>query len=226
MIYELVDFEADIRQGDIFRNLPRIDLSLMKLPVVDAADTSEATWSQLIDEGRTEIAAVVGLRPVSAIVITQDCDTLRADQITLCQISAFAEVLGITPPEEDKAGKWYRLLIEQSKKNLKWFYLPPDPAVGIITRMAVDFQVTLSVPRIDLETLRSSRICRLNSVADEHFRERLSEFFRRYPVDEWYPFSAAELAEYSKNNPDIKPKPWQHGPAHGLSAGEEGKAAS
>ena len=75
--------------------------------------------------------------------------------------------------------------------------------------MATDFTVTIRLPREDLEQFRFCRQGRLNDVADEHFRERLSEFFRRYPYDEWYSLDDEELAEYKKRHPDSKPFPWQ-----------------
>jgi hypothetical protein len=77
--------------------------------------------------------------------------------------------------------------------------------------MAVDFLVTLRVPREDLESLRSLRRGRLNATADEHFRERIGEFFRRYPYDEWYALDEHEMAEYKKEYPDAEPFQWQQG---------------
>jgi len=76
--------------------------------------------------------------------------------------------------------------------------------------MAVDFTVTLRVPRAELEELRSLRRGRLNPVADEHFRERIAEFFRRYPYDEWYPLNQEELEAYRREYPDTPPFPWQN----------------
>ncbi|MBM4082926.1 MAG: hypothetical protein FJ278_24680 [Planctomycetes bacterium] len=59
----------------------------------------------------------------------------------------------------------------------------------------MDFMVTIRVPLQDLAALRSLRKGRLNPIADEHFRERIAEFFRRYPYDEWYPLDQREFAE-------------------------------
>lgn len=70
--------------------------------------------------------------------------------------------------------------------------------------------MTIRVPRIELEEIRHQRKGRLNSIADEHFRERIGEYFRRYPYDEWYPLNQDELAEYKKNHPDTVPFPWQN----------------
>ncbi len=67
--------------------------------------------------------------------------------------------------------------------------------------------MTYSMP-IDKE-LRTLRNGRLNRIADKHFRERIGEFFRRYPYDEWYPFNQDELNCYMNEYPDIKPFPWQ-----------------
>jgi len=75
--------------------------------------------------------------------------------------------------------------------------------------MAVDFLVTLRVRRLELESLRSLRKGRLNPVADEHFRERIAEFSRRYPYDEWYPLNREEFDVYRAEYPDAEPFPWQ-----------------
>jgi hypothetical protein len=84
-------------------------------------------------------------------------------------------------------------------QNLKWFYLPPDQTMGFTDRRAVDFLATLRVARQDLESARHLRRGRLNDVADEHFRERLAEFFRRYPYNEWYPFTKEEFDAYRRS---------------------------
>ena len=87
--------------------------------------------------------------------------------------------------------------------------------------MAVDFLVTIRVPREDLENIRSRRCGRLNKVADEHFRERIGEFFRRYPYDEWYALDEQEMDAYTKEYPDTKPFQWQKN-ANGLVPGPTG----
>jgi len=55
-------------------------------------------------------------------------------------------------------------------------------------------------------------VARLRTPAIEHFRERLSEFYRRYPYDEWYPLNREEYQKYVADkggDEDIKPFPWQ-----------------
>ena len=84
--------------------------------------------------------------------------------------------------------------------------------MGLPGKMAVDFPVTIRVPRQDLEALRHLRRGRLNPIADEHFREKISEFFRRYPYDEWYPLSASEFDEYTMEYPEARPFNWQKAP--------------
>ncbi len=61
----------------------------------------------------------------------------------------------------------------------------------------------------ELENLKDLRRGRLNKVADEHFRERIGEFYRRYPYDEWYPLDEQEMALYTKEYPGAKPFSWQ-----------------
>ncbi|MCU0978110.1 MAG: hypothetical protein MUF25_02965, partial [Pirellulaceae bacterium] len=104
---------------------------------------------------------------------------------------------------------WKNILTQHARVNQKWFYLPPDEQIGFLDKMAVDFMVTLRVPRTDLESLRELRKGRLNPVADEHFRERIAEFFRRYPYDECYPLNSDELEAYRAQYPETRPFPWQ-----------------
>ncbi len=105
MIYEFPDSTVPIRQGDIFIGLPRIDLSLEQVLLVDEEGERTAKWEELVNQ--------------------------------------------------------------------------------------------------------SLRKGRLNAVADEHFRERIGEFFRRYPYDEWYALDEQEMSEYKKEYPDTEAFPWQ-----------------
>jgi hypothetical protein len=194
MIYDFPVATAAIRQGDIFETIPRIDLSFGDLSIVNESNESEAVTWDAVRQSSKALTAVVGLRAVWAIVITQDCDTIRAPDDTLCEIKPFTSVVRGNVPSTEK--KWTDYLRTQSVHNLKWFYLPADPAVGFADRMAVDFLATLRVTRPDLEASRHLRRGRLKGYADEHFRERLAEFFRRYPYNEWYPFTKGEFEAY------------------------------
>lgn len=204
MIYEVVPIESPIRQGDIFRGLPKATISLMSLSILNAENESEAVRWEDLRESPEPITAVVGLTPATGIVITQDCDTVRAPEISLCEIKPLSTVVGdATQPKNAK--KWVEFLRRHTIQNLKWFYLPPDPRVGFAERMAVEFQSVLQVPRDELEQVKHFRVGRLNSVGDEHFRERLAEFFRRYPYDEWYSYNKDEFQAYREMYPDATP---------------------
>lgn len=207
MIYEFPAQDSPIRQGDIFIGLPRVEVSLDRIPLVDEEGVHDAPWVELASAGN-QVKAILPIRPVSAIVISQDCDTIRSQDISLCEIRDFPVVE--RKAEQAKSAKgWASILTQQARVNLKWFYLPPDRSLGFEDKMAADFTVTLRVPRVELEAFRRFRKGRLNPTADEHFRERLGEFFRRCPYDEWYPLDKAELTEYRKKHPDAQPFPWQ-----------------
>jgi len=201
VIYEFPTPDVPIRQGDIFRGIPKAALSLTEVSILTEQNEPEAArWDDLSDRNEP-IAAVVGLTPVMAIVITQDCDTIRAPEISFCEIRPIFDVVKLSTPPKTPT-KWVDFLRRHAVQNLKWFYLPPDGQVGFADRMAVDFQSVLRVPRDELEQLRNLRTGRLNTVADEHFRERLAEFFRRYPYNEWYPFSKIEFEAYRAMSSD------------------------
>ena len=49
----------------------------------------------------------------------------------------------------------------------------------------------------------------LNAVAMEHFREVLSNFFRRYAFNEWYPLTTEEFKSYDEQCGPVAPFDWQ-----------------
>lgn len=208
MIYEYPALDTPIRQGDIFLGLPRVEISLGRIAVIEGSEeTVEREWRQIAVLGEA-VTAILPVRPVSAIVATQDCDAIHARDITLCEIRPFRDVerksQHTTSPRS-----WKNLITQHARINQKWFYLPPNEMLGFVDKMAVDFMVTIRVPRTDLLELRELRKGRLNEIADEHFRERIAEFFRRYPYDEWYALDDAELEAYMSEYPDVSPFPWQ-----------------
>ena len=209
MIYEFPDQTAPIRQGDIFVGLPRVDLSLEEILLVDEVGERIAKWEDLANHSNT-FNIIVPVRPVASIVATQDCDAYNSRDITLCEIREFRDVEKKSKDTQSPR-KWKNILTQHARLNQKWFYLPSDEQLGFSDKMAVDFLVTLRVPREDLDNLRSLRRGRLNAVADEHFRERIGEFFRRYPYDEWYALDKEEMAAYSREYPYAEHFPWQQG---------------
>lgn len=212
MIYQRPDPETPIRQGDIFRNVPRVEIALEELEAFDEhSNPVTAPWVALLDRwGPEPIRAAVRIRPVVAIVITQDCDALRSPDISLCEVEKFTDVY--SPSSRTKTAEgWMSIITKHSRANCGWFYLPCDPKIGFVERMGARFSSVVRVAREDLENMRAQhRVGRLNEVATEHFRERLSEFFRRYPYDEWYPLTKEELRAYRHSKPEpVEPYPWQ-----------------
>ncbi|MGI6139111.1 MAG: hypothetical protein ACOYI9_08755 [Candidatus Hydrogenedentales bacterium] len=207
MIYDFPDTSAHIRQGDIFIDLPRVEMSLKTVTIFNDVDQRVTNWMEIAEKG-DEVSIIVPVRPVAAIVATQDCDAVRSPDITLLEIRNFRDVERKSQ-NTTSAKSWKNLITQHARLNQKWFYLPPDDRIGFGDKMAVDFMVTLRVRRRELEELRCLRKGRLNKVADEHFRERIGEFFRRYPYDEWYPLDQEEWKAYKNEYSDAKPFPWQ-----------------
>jgi len=210
MIYESVDSADNIEQGDIFRNIPRIDVSLNRLLVVDdQGEASEMDWNDVLEKNKSDpgTTAIATIQPVDAIVITQNCDAVRSEFISLCQIDNFKAVTGKSPAN---AKNWQAEIVTQSRRNTNFFYLPENNEFGLDEKMAVNFKVVLRIRRTDLESIRDNRLGKLNDVANEHFRETIAQFFRRYPYNEWYPLNAEEFKIYSDKSPEtIEPYPHQ-----------------
>lgn len=211
MIYLPVDPAEPIRQGDIFRHVPRVDMSLSDLSIFGASDSiKRADWKDVVTGCKDPevICAVLAMKPVMGIVITQDCDASRGYSISLCQVDDYLEATKTTEPTTSK--KWQSAIIGMARKNTRFFYLPPDESRDIKKRMAADFRLVLSVSRCDLESMRDLRVGRLNDTALAHFRESIAHFFRRYAYNEWYPLSKDELQEYSASlDEPIPPFDWQ-----------------
>ncbi len=208
MIYEYPPLDAPIRQGDVFTGLPRVEVSLGRIPVLEGdGSMAERDWREIAAQEK-QVTAVFPIIAVTAIVATQDCDATHGQDITLCEIRPFRKV-ELKAAQTSAPKKWKDILTQHARINQKWFYLPPDAQIGFADKMAVDFRVTIRVPRSELEQVRDLRKGRLNSLADEHFRERIGEFFRRYPYDEWYPLNEQELKAYIDEYPDAQPYPWQ-----------------
>lgn len=207
MIYDSVETDAPLRQGDIFHSVPRVEVSLRQFAVVDDDGPRETSWEDLLQEGDGPFTAVLPLQPVTAIVVSQDCDNRRARLITLAQVTAFSNVLSGIPSTHRK---WVSKITQHSKTNFRYFYLPADEAFGWSERMGADFQMLFQLPRVDLESMRSFRMGRLNEVAHQHFRETVAHYFRRYAYNEWYPFTRDEYNAYSDGfDEEVQPYPWQ-----------------
>ncbi|HLA80764.1 MAG TPA: hypothetical protein VJP78_03905, partial [Thermoleophilia bacterium] len=134
MIYEYPDQAASLRQGDIFLGLPRIDLSLQEVLLAEPDGERIARWEELASQSRP-VNIIVPVRPVAAIVATQDCDTIHSRDITLCEIREFRDVERKSK-ETSAPKKWKNIITQQARINQKWFYLPPDERVGFTDKMA------------------------------------------------------------------------------------------
>jgi len=207
MIYDFPDSSSPINQGDIFFGIPRLEISLNNIIVADEDGERVVTWNDIASSNEP-VSIIASVRPVIAIVATQNCDASRSRDITLCEISLFKDV-ELKCKETSSSKSWVNIITQHARINQKWFYLPPNEELGFSEKMAVDFMVTLRVPRADLEDMRNLRKGRLNSIADEHFRERISEFFRRYPYDEWYSLNQSEFDIYNREHPGTPPFPYQ-----------------
>ncbi len=231
MIYNAVSESDDIRQGDIFRRVPRIDISLEAISVLarDAREDSFTpvlmSWAEAIEDEEVAesatpaansravlVRAILPVCSVDAIVITQDCDAARACVLSLCEIVPL-KIVHKDSANWTSPDKWQKLLSRQDTEALKWFYLPPDATVGFTERMAVDFRSIVRLPQQNLNDLRKFRSGRLGDVAFQHFREKIAHFFRRYAYDPWYALNREEFQAYAKNQGEaIAPFPWQKDP--------------
>ncbi|MGA3079435.1 MAG: hypothetical protein ABSG56_37880 [Bryobacteraceae bacterium] len=207
MIYETVAADRPIRQGDIFRHVPRVDMSLTSLPVVEDDGTREENWQTI--ELNSEVTAVLSVKSVTGIVITQNCDAQRGEYICLAQVDPFLAVLG-EEKQPRNPDKWQSLIIRQAKTNFRLFYLPADETVGFSEPMVADFRIILRVSHIDLENFTDKRVGALDRVAGEHFRESIAHFFRRYAYNEWYSLTKEQFEAYSRRCEEpLEPFPWQ-----------------
>jgi hypothetical protein len=213
MIYDKPDPSADVRQGDIFRAVPRIDVALKDLQVIETDSAVPSNWAELpqVLSGLGEpVTALVSIRPVTGIVLSQDCDALHSADVTLAEVLPFAEVEKALKSLTIGSSNWVRKILQQARINQKWFYLPKSADLEFAIPMAADFRSLIKVSQPDLESMRAKfRIGRLNGIATAHFRERASEFFRRYAHDEWYSLTKEELEIYAKLSGSVTPFPWQ-----------------
>ena len=209
MIYDTVSRDEPIQQGDVFKCIPLVNLSLGELNLMRDGNAFSTTWINLIDENKhNDAVAIVGIEPINAIVITQDCDAVRSPYISLCEVRDFEDVEA-NAKNITSLKKLSKLITRHARVNQKWFYLPKCDEIGFEKRMGVDFRSVVRMNREDIEEMKSRyRLARLNDVARKHFRERIAEFFRRYPYDEWYPLTKEEFDHY-KNDDDVEPFEWQ-----------------
>jgi len=210
MIYEKINNDDPIRQGDIFLNVPFVSLVCENDVLIseDKDEFVERRLSSLISEVGKKFYTLAELTFVPGIVISQDCDATRAETISL------AHIIPLTTPFDfsKKLQQQCRLIrqINSDADKRRYFYLPAElKYLNFSKEMVVDFRSIIPLKRQDSNLLINQRKAKLNSEAKEHFKEKLAQFFRQYPVDEWYSFTKEQLNEYQKEREDVKPKPWQ-----------------
>lgn len=209
MIYEFPNREEPIRQGDIFYPLPDLSLNLNEIPILgEDGEVAVKNWDEVTVDDAPKPATVT-LNKAWGIVASQDCDTVRAPTITFFVIEPLLKH-NTTPPTNP--AKWVSWITERKRERQKLFYLPKDPRIGFEDRMLVVFEKVMQIARPPLEERISTlRRGRLNEIADEHYRESIAQFFRRYPYDEWYPLDKEELSAYAEEKaPEpVRPFSWQ-----------------
>jgi hypothetical protein len=206
MIYNFPPADEPICQGDVFSKIPYCDLSLLKSSKVDAdGQITEVTWPDVATTSPVHL--VYATLPVTAIVVSHNCDIPRSTYLTLMEIHPFEEVENC--PENTGLPKVIKIITRQSWVNRKWFYLPVDEQIGFSKRMAVDFRLPIRLSRTQLLEYRDYRIGRLKPCALNHLRERLAQFFVRHAFNEWYPLTREEFEEYCTDHGDSGPYSWQ-----------------
>jgi hypothetical protein len=197
MIYEFPASSAPIRQGDIFIDVPRVEFELSSDVSVLEEDhkVSSISWEELVRE-KKDVAAVLGITLVPAIVATQSCDAQRKEYVTLCEIVDLEEIGAFREHHKQSPKSRVKGLLNNERKIHSFFYLPPDDILGFELCKAVQFSHTMRIARNVLEIIKDNRKGRLNATAYEHFREKFSNYYRRYAFDEWYMLNKDELREY------------------------------
>jgi hypothetical protein len=203
MFYEFPSSSEIIEQGDIFLNIPRVDIDFEMEILGEENKPESITWEEIVANNK-DVSGILGITSVPAIVATQKCDAQKEDYITLCEIVKLSEFPAFTTLEIQSPKNRVDTLVKKNREMPGIFYLPPNDVIGFTNRMAVNFLSTIRLRRKNLEQFKSNRKGRLNKIAYEHFREKLSHFFHRYAWNEWYILNKKEIGEhdtYSKLNP-------------------------
>ena len=194
MFYEFPPASDNIKQGDIFLNIPRVALEFsQELSILEQEEkTFSLTWQEIVNN-KKDVSAVLGLYSVPAIVVSQSCDTLRKEYITLCEIVELSTIKAFNNYEERAPKNIAKDLLKCNSDMPDFFYLPPDNGIGFSNKMAVIFSNTINLLRTDLGNFIDNRKGRLDKTAYEHFREKLSHFYHRYAWKEFYILNKEEI---------------------------------
>lgn len=204
-MYSTLNKDRPIRQGDIFRCLPKVDV-LMGDANFPLFFEQQEVGQKAIDwpsfaESEKPLIILGSVKSVLGIVISQDCDASKSVNIAFAEIKPIKEFGTFKDIKEPiSAHKVCDLVGDHTRKNQKWYFLSDSVELGFDRKMGVDFESIFIVNREMLVThLEELRLGRLDDeVAWPHFRERISEFFRRYPYNEWYPLNVDEVQVYEE----------------------------
>lgn len=217
MIYTNVGEEDPLQQGDILYPVPMfVPLTLDTIPKLSSnGDVISSDWVEDL-QMKSLVTSGVAVKPVMCIVASQSCDASRASYISCFLIDEFENVTNKKLDGKEAKGR-SDLIVAGQRKSGKWFYLPQDDNFMIQKPMAINFGRIFQLQRESLiSKLDTLRIGKLNSVAYEHYREMVAQYFTRYSYNEWYSLAADELSAYCKKiSPEEKSKmkiyDWQHG---------------
>ena len=214
--YQRVPDANDIKQGDIFSSLPFLAINSPKITEV-IAEGQEPVYKEIdlndyVGDTKESKTLVIKSEIRPGIVITQNCDMLRSEYISYCAIRPFDEIEKNFSPNNQK--KQVEFLTKTYINRAKYFYLPPETPNGFDDRMAVDFSFIHQIKLDVIKQLISKRRSALNTDSLEHFRIKLSDYFKRYAYNPWYVLNKGEFDTYvnvlpPEEIPHVRPYPWQ-----------------
>lgn len=197
MIYTPVPSQDPICQGDIFYKLPFLRFDLKNLQYINSDhDVVQGSWNEKIEDNTWILANV---QKVYAIVLTEDCDCIRNPYISFILITPWNKKC-------ENAKTWMQEIININTKGLTGMYLPPDPTYQMNKRMLIDFATIFHIDRDGLKQMLNLRLCRLNEEAKNHFRDKISHYFKRYAYEEYYPLNSEEMDQYVLKNQNSEEK--------------------
>lgn len=215
------DLSNKIEQADIFLDLPFLDIISVKVQAIEAKD-GEFKYKEIDlddysppDDGSILNNVIANLELKPGIVISQNCDNLRRDHISFCEIKNLSKIENNFV--QMQPGKRIKYLTKEYKHKETYFYLPEEDGI-FEDKMAVDFSRIYQIQRVVLEKILKKRIASLSEIPLEHFRIKIANYFKRYAYDSWYVLRKEEYISYYEKHkgdlPDcelklIKPYPWQ-----------------
>ena len=216
-IYEKVKDGEGIRQGDVFRGIPKLNFTPeqdFNGTILDVGGSVRKEWSRLVDSNEPTKTPII-MEPTIGIVLTQDCDVTRNVRITLLEItenklhSSYIDEKLEEAKNKGKRGKTEKNVVKSYFNRLKeafdgpkMMYLPKDiPPEGgsrvFKKNMQIMFESVLYIGSEQLKTMTSKfRLFRLNETALDHFRQKINAYFLRYAVNMHYVMDNREYNFY------------------------------